>query len=82
MKGSSRGNLHRRRRRGAGLALKRFVRQSWTDVPCIDCAVVEKGSYRAFRSGSNDDIAPTLRSATRHVYHPHHRGNIGARCAR
>jgi hypothetical protein len=29
-------------------------------VPCHDCAVVTEGKYRAFRSGSNDDIAPTL----------------------
>jgi formylglycine-generating enzyme required for sulfatase activity len=51
-------------------------------MPCQDCAAVTSGSYRAFRSGSNDDIAPTLRSATRHVYYPEYRGNIGARCAR
>ncbi|WP_437568985.1 SUMF1/EgtB/PvdO family nonheme iron enzyme [Sorangium sp. So ce542] len=51
-------------------------------MPCHDCAAVTAGSYRAFRSGSNDDLAPTLRSATRHVYYPEHRGNIGARCAR
>jgi len=51
-------------------------------VPCQDCAVVIGGKYRAFRSGSNDDLAPTLRSATRHVYVPEYRGNIGARCAR
>ena len=51
-------------------------------MPCEDCAVVDDGAYRAFRSGSNDDLAPTLRSATRHVYYPDHRGNIGGRCAR
>lgn len=51
-------------------------------VPCTDCAEVTKGEYRAFRSGSSDDIAPTLRSATRHVYYPSQRGNIGVRCAR
>ena len=51
-------------------------------VPCHDCALVKAGSYRAFRSGSNDDIAPTLRSATRHVNYPEIRTNIGARCAR
>jgi sulfatase modifying factor 1 len=51
-------------------------------MPCHDCAAVTAGSYRAFRSGSNDDIAATLRSAVRHVYYPEHRGNIGVRCAR
>jgi formylglycine-generating enzyme len=51
-------------------------------VPCRDCAAVSDGKYRAFRSGSNDDLAPTLRSATRHVYYPEYRGNIGVRCAR
>ena len=51
-------------------------------VPCHDCAIVSDGKYRAFRSGSNDDLAPTLRSATRHVYYPEYRGNIGVRCAR
>lgn len=51
-------------------------------LPCHDCAAVTSGSYRAFRSGSNDDLAPTLRSATRHVYYPELRGNIGSRCAR
>jgi sulfatase modifying factor 1 len=51
-------------------------------VPCHDCAVVTTGSYRAFRSGSNDDIAQTLRSSVRHVYYPDYRGVNGARCAR
>jgi sulfatase modifying factor 1 len=51
-------------------------------MPCHDCAVVTAGSYRAFRGGSNDDIAATLRSATRHVYTPEYRGVIGSRCAR
>jgi formylglycine-generating enzyme required for sulfatase activity len=51
-------------------------------MPCHDCADVTAGSYRAFRSGSNDDIAGALRSAVRHVYAPEHHGNIGARCAR
>jgi len=51
-------------------------------MPCHDCAVVTHGSYRAFRSGSNDDIAATLRSAVRHVYYPEYRGVVGARCAR
>ena len=51
-------------------------------MPCRDCAVVTAGNYRAFRSGSNDDLAPTLRSATRHVYTPEYRGVIGARCAK
>jgi formylglycine-generating enzyme required for sulfatase activity len=50
-------------------------------MPCHDCAVVTGGSYRAFRSGSNDDIAATLRSAVRHVYYPEYRGVVGARCA-
>jgi sulfatase modifying factor 1 len=51
-------------------------------VPCHDCAVVTAGSYRAFRSGSNDDIAATLRSSVRHVYYPEYRGVVGVRCAR
>jgi formylglycine-generating enzyme required for sulfatase activity len=51
-------------------------------MPCVDCAAVSGGSYRAFRSGSNDDIAATLRSAVRHVYYPEYRGIVGARCAR
>ena len=51
-------------------------------VPCRDCAVVTAGRYRAFRSGSNDDIAATLRSSVRHVYYPEYRGVNGARCAR
>lgn len=51
-------------------------------MPCHDCAVVTAGSYRNFRSGSFDDISATLRSATRHVYYPEHRGFVGARCAR
>ena len=51
-------------------------------MPCHDCAVVDEGRYRAFRSGSNDDLAPTLRSATRHVYTPDYHGVVGVRCAR
>jgi sulfatase modifying factor 1 len=51
-------------------------------MPCHNCAVVTGGSYRNFRSGSFDEIAPTLRSATRHVYYPEYHGVIGARCAR
>jgi sulfatase modifying factor 1 len=51
-------------------------------MPCRDCAVVTAGSYRAFRSGSNDDIAATLRSAVRHVYYPEYRGVVGTRCVR
>lgn len=51
-------------------------------LPCVDCAEVNGGRYRAFRGGSNDDLAPTLRAATRHVYFPDYRGNIGLRCAR
>jgi formylglycine-generating enzyme len=51
-------------------------------MPCNDCAAVTEGAYRAFRSGSNDDIAATLRSAVRHVYYPHYRGVVGIRCAR
>lgn len=51
-------------------------------LPCNDCAFVGDGPYRAFRSGSNDELVPTLRSATRHVNYPHYRGNISARCAR
>ena len=51
-------------------------------MPCHDCAAVTGGSYRAFRSGSNDDLASTLRSAVRHIYGPEVHGVIGARCAR
>jgi formylglycine-generating enzyme required for sulfatase activity len=51
-------------------------------MPCQDCADVSAGAYRAFRSGSNDDIAATLRSAVRHLYYPEYRGVVGVRCAR
>lgn len=51
-------------------------------MPCNDCAFVGEGPNRAFRSGSSDELAPTLRSATRHVIYPYFRGNISARCAR
>jgi formylglycine-generating enzyme required for sulfatase activity len=50
-------------------------------MPCSDCAPLQ-GPYRAFRSGSNDDIAGTLRSAVRHIYAPEYHGVVGARCAR
>jgi formylglycine-generating enzyme len=51
-------------------------------MPCNDCAEVAEGKYRAFRSGSNDDIAATLRSAVRHLYYPTYHGVVGVRCAR
>jgi formylglycine-generating enzyme len=51
-------------------------------MPCHDCAVVEGGTYRNFRSGAFDDLASTLRSACRHVYLPEYHGIVGARCAR
>ena len=51
-------------------------------MPCHDCAVVTGGSFRNFRSGAFDDIPATLRSATRHVYHPNYHGIVGVRCAR
>jgi formylglycine-generating enzyme required for sulfatase activity len=51
-------------------------------VPCQDCAVMTGGPLRNFRSGAFDDIAATLRSATRHVYHPNYHGIVGVRCAR
>jgi sulfatase modifying factor 1 len=51
-------------------------------VPCHDCAIVKGGPLRNFRSGAFDDIAATLRSATRHVYHPNYHGIVGVRCAR
>ena len=51
-------------------------------MPCRDCAAVTAGAYRAFRSGSNDDIPATLRSAVRHVYYPDYHGVVGARCVR
>lgn len=54
------------------------------EVPCNDCARIAPTKYanKSVRSGSNDDIAPTLRSATRHVHPPSFRLNIGVRCAR
>ena len=51
-------------------------------MPCDDCADLRAGPYRAFRSGSNDDIAATLRSSVRHVYYPDYHGVVGIRCAR
>jgi formylglycine-generating enzyme required for sulfatase activity len=51
-------------------------------LPCHDCADVSAGAYRAFRSGSNDDIAATLRGAVRHLYYPDYHGVVGVRCAR
>lgn len=51
-------------------------------MPCHDCALVTAGSYRAFRSGSHDEIAAALRSSVRHVYYPDYRGVVGSRCAR
>jgi formylglycine-generating enzyme required for sulfatase activity len=51
-------------------------------MPCHDCAVVDGGTWRNGRSGAFDDLAATLRSATRHVYVPDYHGIIGLRCAR
>ncbi|HWA78260.1 MAG TPA: formylglycine-generating enzyme family protein [Polyangiaceae bacterium] len=51
-------------------------------VPCHDCAVVDGGTWRNARSGAYNDLASTLRSATRHVYSPDYHGIIGLRCAR
>lgn len=51
-------------------------------LPCNDCAVVDGGTWRNARSGAYNDLAGTLRSATRHVYLPDYRGIIGLRCAR
>ena len=51
-------------------------------MPCHDCAEVVVGSYRVFLGGSNNDIASTLLSASRHVSVPEYRGVVGARCAR
>jgi len=51
-------------------------------MPCHDCAVLTGGPLRNFRSGAFDDIPATLRSATRHVYHPDYHGIVGVRCAR
>lgn len=51
-------------------------------MPCHDCAVVEGGSYRNFRSGAFNDLATTLRSACRHVAVPQYHGIVGVRCAR
>ena len=50
--------------------------------PCRDCAEVTTGSYRVFLGGSNNDIASTLLSASRHISVPEYRGVVGARCAR
>jgi formylglycine-generating enzyme required for sulfatase activity len=51
-------------------------------MPCHDCAAIETGPFRNFRSGAYDDITPTLRSATRHVTVPEYHGIVGVRCAR
>jgi len=51
-------------------------------TPCQDCAEVAVGSYRVFLGGSNNDIASTLLSASRHVSVPDYHGVVGARCAR
>jgi formylglycine-generating enzyme required for sulfatase activity len=51
-------------------------------LPCHDCAVVDGGTWRNARSGAYNDLATTLRSATRHVYLPEYHGIIGLRCAR
>jgi formylglycine-generating enzyme required for sulfatase activity len=51
-------------------------------MPCHDCAVVEGGTYRNFRSGAYNDLASTIRSATRHVSFPEYHGIVGVRCAR
>ena len=51
-------------------------------MPCHDCAEVAVGSYRVFLGGSNNDIASTLLSASRHISVPGYRGVVGARCAR
>jgi formylglycine-generating enzyme required for sulfatase activity len=51
-------------------------------VPCHDCAVLDGGTWRNARSGAYNDLAATLRSATRHVYAPDYHGIIGLRCAR
>jgi formylglycine-generating enzyme len=51
-------------------------------MPCHDCALLSTGFYRNFRSGSYDEIAPTLRSAVRHVHYPDYHGRVGSRCAR
>lgn len=51
-------------------------------TPCRDCAEVKEGSYRVFLGGSNNDIASTLLSASRHVSVPEYHGVVGGRCAR
>jgi formylglycine-generating enzyme len=51
-------------------------------LPCRDCAEVSAGSYRVFLGGSNNDIASTLLSASRHISVPEYHGVVGARCAR
>ena len=51
-------------------------------MPCRDCAEVAAGSYRVFLGGSNNDIASTLLSASRHISVPEYHGVVGARCAR
>jgi hypothetical protein len=51
-------------------------------MPCHDCAEVTARSCRAFRSGSNDDIAAAFRSSVPHIHYPEYRGVVGSRCAR
>ena len=51
-------------------------------MPCQDCAVVDGGSYRNFKSGAYNDLATTLRTSCRHVSLPKYHGIVGARCAR
>jgi len=51
-------------------------------MPCHDCAEVTEGDYRVFLGGSNNDIASTLLSASRHISVPEYHGVVGARCAR
>jgi hypothetical protein len=51
-------------------------------LPCRDCAELAAGSYRVFLGGSNNDIASTLLSASRHISVPEYHGVVGARCAR
>jgi len=51
-------------------------------LPCHDCAALEEGTWRNARSGAHNDLASTMRSATRHVYTPEYQGSIGGRCAR
>jgi formylglycine-generating enzyme required for sulfatase activity len=51
-------------------------------VSDVDRVRLERMFAQRARSGAYNDLAATLRSATRHVYAPDYHGIIGLRCAR